>query len=395
MGHNPPRYRPSRRGFDASCDARGDPHVRGLRHRRPLRATQFAALDPIAATDAGIAGHDHELTDFSPAGAARARPSSTATRSPRSTTRRTDTDDDRIAAAVMPERLQLAVDLHDAGERAARRCASSAARCRRSGSCFDLMALRHRRRLGDRRARAWRACPTRSRASRPRCARASRSGVVAARRQALACAEQAATWGGDAKPPFFRNARRAPSRRRARSPTRGRRGDRRRTRGSRAFLRDEYAPAADPRDPVGRERYALFAARVQRHRARPRRDVRVGLGGAVPHRGRDARASPSASCPARRSPRSIDHLDHDPTRTIEGVDEFQRWNQELIDRTIAELNGTHFDIAEPLHRCEAMIAPPGGAAAMYYTGPSEDFSRPGRTWYPTHGQDDASRCGAR
>ena len=33
-----------------------------------------------------------------------------------------------------------------------------------------------------------------------------------------------------------------------------------------------------------------------------------------------------------------------------------------------------------------MIAPPGGAAAMYYTGPSEDFSRPGRTWYPTQGR---------
>ena len=32
-----------------------------------------------------------------------------------------------------------------------------------------------------------------------------------------------------------------------------------------------------------------------------------------------------------------------------------------------------------------MIAPPGGASAMYYTGPSEDFSRPGRTWYPTMG----------
>ena len=28
----------------------------------------YAALDPIAATDAGIAGHDDELTDFSPEG---------------------------------------------------------------------------------------------------------------------------------------------------------------------------------------------------------------------------------------------------------------------------------------------------------------------------------------
>ncbi|CAM5252490.1 hypothetical protein SGLAM104S_01681 [Streptomyces glaucescens] len=31
------------------------------------------------------------------------------------------------------------------------------------------------------------------------------------------------------------------------------------------------------------------------------------------------------------------------------------------------------------------IAPPGSAAAPYYTPPSEDFSRPGRTWLPTIG----------
>lgn len=57
-----------------------------------------------------------------------------------------------------------------------------------------------------------------------------------------------------------------------------------------------------------------------------------------------------------------------------------------MDRTIAELDGAHFDIPEPVKRAEAMIAPPGGAAAMYYTPPAEDFSRPGRTWYPTQGR---------
>ena len=35
---------------------------------------------------------------------------------------------------------------------------------------------------------------------------------------------------------------------------------------------------------------------------------------------------------------------------------------------------------------EARIAPPGSAAAPYYTAPSQDFSRPGRTWLPTLGQ---------
>jgi uncharacterized protein (DUF885 family) len=33
-----------------------------------------------------------------------------------------------------------------------------------------------------------------------------------------------------------------------------------------------------------------------------------------------------------------------------------------------------------------MIAPEGSAAAPYYTRPSQDFSRPGRTWLPTMGR---------
>lgn len=79
-------------------------------------------------------------------------------------------------------------------------------------------------------------------------------------------------------------------------------------------------------------------------------------------------------------------LETDPERAIEGEENFRQWMQQLQDRTIAEMDGRHFDIPEPVRRIEAMIAPPGGAAAMYYTGPSEDFSRPGRTWYPTLGK---------
>ena len=79
----------------------------------------------------------------------------------------------------------------------------------------------------------------------------------------------------------------------------------------------------------------------------------------------------------------VEHLEHDPTRTIEGVDEFRGWLQALLDRTVTELDGVHFDIPEPVKTVEAMISPPGGAAAMYYTGPVEDFSRPAAPWYPT------------
>ena len=38
--------------------------------RRPYTIERYAALDPLAATGEGIGGHDHEMTDFSPDGAA-------------------------------------------------------------------------------------------------------------------------------------------------------------------------------------------------------------------------------------------------------------------------------------------------------------------------------------
>ena len=152
-----------------------------------------------------------------------------------------------------------------------------------------------------------------------------------------------------------------------------------------AYLRDEYAPAADPRDPVGRDRYALFARDF--NGIELDLDETYAWGWEELHRIEDAmRHVGERILPGASIDEVIEHLDADDHRAIEGVDEFRRWNQDLIDQTISDLNGTHFDIAPPLLKCEAMIAPPGGAAAMYYTGPTEDFSRPGRTWYPTMGE---------
>ncbi|MHA6762880.1 DUF885 domain-containing protein [Streptacidiphilus sp. PAMC 29251] len=74
--------------------------------------------------------------------------------------------------------------------------------------------------------------------------------------------------------------------------------------------------------------------------------------------------------------------------TVKGVEEIRNWLQQLMDRAIEALDGTHFDLEGPLRQVEAMIAPAGSAAAPYYTRPSLDFSRPGRTWLPTQGQED-------
>ena len=74
------------------------------------------------------------------------------------------------------------------------------------------------------------------------------------------------------------------------------------------------------------------------------------------------------------------------SEAVEGVEQIRERLQQMMDEAISSLGGTHFDLADPIKVVEARIAPPGSAAAPYYTGPSQDFSRPGRTWLPTLGR---------
>jgi uncharacterized protein (DUF885 family) len=77
---------------------------------------------------------------------------------------------------------------------------------------------------------------------------------------------------------------------------------------------------------------------------------------------------------------AVKALDADPDRRIFGRDALRDWMQGTADATIAELDGTHFDIPGPARTIEAMIAPTEDGG-IYYTGPNEDWSRPGRMWW--------------
>jgi uncharacterized protein (DUF885 family) len=338
---------------------------------------QLAALDPCTATYAGIPGHDHELTDYSPAGVA-ARVQLARDTIAALDAAPQDADADRLAAGVMRDRLERDVKFYDAQEDL-RRLSILGSPVQSVRQVFDLMSFENDADWEIARERMTRV-PDALEGIAATLREGMAEGVVAARRQALACAEQAETWGGSA--PYFKQLIAPRSDDAGLIDAADAATDAYAKFG--AFLRDEYAPNANPHDPVGRDRYALFAAAYNGMDLDL--DDTYAWGVDELHR-IEAQMQRVAEriLPGESVAAVIEHLDRDPTRTIEGVDEFQQWNQALIDRTIAEMNGTHFDIAPPLQRCEAMIAPPGGAAAMYYTGPSEDFSRPGRTWYPTQG----------
>ncbi|MFF4406579.1 DUF885 domain-containing protein [Streptomyces sp. NPDC001262] len=153
----------------------------------------------------------------------------------------------------------------------------------------------------------------------------------------------------------------------------------------RGWLRDVYAPAVEGApDVVGRERYARWSRYW--NGTDLDLDEAYAYGWSEYHRllG-EMRTEAAKILPGARTPwEALAHLDVHG-RHIEGVEEVRVWLQELMDEAIDAVDGTHFELAERVRRVESRIAPPGGAAAPYYSQPSEDFSRPGRTWLPTMG----------
>ncbi|MFE2066441.1 DUF885 domain-containing protein [Streptomyces sp. NPDC059467] len=154
----------------------------------------------------------------------------------------------------------------------------------------------------------------------------------------------------------------------------------------RNWLRDVYAPAVEGApNTVGRERYARWVRYY--NGADLDLDDAYAYGWSEYHRllG-EMREEAEKILPGAETPWvALAHLDAHG-RHIEGVEEVREWLQGLMERAIADLDGTHFELAERVRRVESHIAPPGSAAAPYYTSPSEDFSRPGRTWLPTLGR---------
>ncbi|MFF7471984.1 DUF885 family protein [Streptomyces sp. NPDC008092] len=154
----------------------------------------------------------------------------------------------------------------------------------------------------------------------------------------------------------------------------------------RDWMRDVYAPAVEGApDVVGRERYARWVRYF--NGTDLDLDEAYAYGWSEYHRllG-EMKAEAEKILPGAATPWvALAHLDEQGTH-IEGVDEVRGWLQSVMDEAIEKLNGTHFDLAERVRRVESRIAPPGSAAAPYYTPPSDDFTRPGITWLPTMGQ---------
>ena len=145
------------------------------------------------------------------------------------------------------------------------------------------------------------------------------------------------------------------------------------------FLELELLPNASEVDAIGRERYELFS----RGFLGAKIDLDATYQWGIEELARVVAEQTEIANqikPGATIEEAVKFLDEDPKRKLHGTDALQKWMQNKSDEAIASLSGTHFDIAEKMKTLECMIAPTQ-SGGIYYTPPTDDFSRPGRMWW--------------
>jgi uncharacterized protein (DUF885 family) len=337
-----------------------------------------AALDPCLATRAGIAGHDDELPDLSGdgfgrrAGLARSTLAALAAeaRGPR----------EQVARAAMRERLGRELECYEAGDTTSQ-LNVIASWVRYVRQVFDLMPTDGEQAAVNI-ARRMAAVPAAYDQLSTTLLRAANQGRSPARRQVEEVAKQCAAWtepGNSFYSGLVERLTGVPG---------SLRGDLEKTAEQAAaatarlgvFLTSELLPLARPQDACGPEVYSRALGYFLGAAADP--EAAYAAGWEQIERLRSQQQHIASQVRRGVTPRQAAAiLDRDPARHVEGQENFLAWMQDLADRTIGELHGVHFDIPEQARRIEAVIAPTS-EGGIYYADPSEDWSRPGRIWWP-------------
>ncbi|MDF8263001.1 DUF885 domain-containing protein [Luteipulveratus flavus] len=339
------------------------------------------ALSPIGQTYLGIPGHETELDDFSPAGHEAHATLRAGVLRDLDAAEPVD-DVDRVTISAMRDRLGLAQETHEAGIDIAD-LNVIASPLQEMRDVLDLMPTdtdEHWSHIAGR----LRAMPAALDQWFESLHAGAERGIVSARRQVEACIQQTVDHtAGDGYFATLVSGARVDgndldeSVRADLEAAAGEASAAYRAAGER--LRDELLAKAPESDGCGREIYPLHSRRF--------------LGAAVDLEetyawGQEELARITEEMqrvaeqikPGASVKEAMQALDADPAYQLHGTDALKAWMQEKADEAIAELGGTHFDIPVPVQTIECMIAPTQ-SGGIYYTGPSEDFSRPGRMWW--------------
>ena len=351
------------------------PSIDSIAEEYVERAT---VLDPFNATFAGVAGHDHEIADLSTDGFAERAELDRVTLAALDAAEAPGLRE-QVAREAMRERLALEVERYDAGDTTSElNVISSWVHWVRE--TFDVMPAEGEEAAVNI-AKRMAAVPRAYRQLSQTLLGAARNGQSPARLQVEEVAKQCAAWAKPGNSYYGGLVQRLTgvpdSLRRELDAAAG--AATAATAGLGVFLSSELLPLAREKDACGPEVYG----RASRYFLGAAVDLREAYAWSWEEiarvRAELARVA-SLIKPGATREEAVTILDGDPARRIEGRENFRAWMQELAERALWQLHGTHFDVPEPARRIEAMIAPTDGGG-IYYSKPSEDWSRSGRMWW--------------
>jgi uncharacterized protein (DUF885 family) len=338
----------------------------------------YAALNPPMATYAGIPGHEDQLPDLSPEGFDAREDLARRAFADMEATTPADARETAVRDAFL-ERIGLEVEKAEAGyDRCDLSVVSSWAHHAREA--FDLMATDSEEdwdNIGARMAAVAGALE----GYRTTLAAEADRGRVVAKRQYAEVADQIRRWtgGGESHEDFFVGlAAGGPEARRDELAEQARAASAAYAEFGR-WLETDLLPRGHDREPAGRERYAL-ASREFLGAVVDLEETYLWGWEELKRLTDDMVATSQRIVPGGSIPDAVAALDADTARRLATREEFRDWMQELADRTISDLADVHFDIPEPIRRIECCLAPTKDGG-VYYTQPSEDFTRPGRMWW--------------
>lgn len=341
--------------------------------------TDLAALSPMMATYLGVPGAQDQLDDLSPAGLQ--AQADLAGRSIDAANAAAPADDrESVARDVLVERLTVEKDRFDSGwSHAELNVIASPVQSVRQ--IFDLMPTATDDDWATI-ARRMQAVPQALAGYRASLSAAATAGRISARRQVTKCAEQCDTFAGISAAGFFSGLVASAARDGAlqQDLVAGATAAESAYADLGQFLRSALEGAAPEKDAVGRERYALGS----RYFLGSTLDLQETYAwGWQEFLSIEAELKQVAEriAPGAGPLGAAKQLDNDPHYQVQGRDALRRWMLGLSDRAVDELSKTHFQLEGPMRTLSCQIAPPGGGVGAYYTGPSDDFSRPGTMWW--------------
>lgn len=146
------------------------------------------------------------------------------------------------------------------------------------------------------------------------------------------------------------------------------------------WLSAELQPSSSNEDAVGRERYARFSKLFVGDSVDLDEAYEWGLHRLQEIHAEQLKLAEELYGPGTALRTAVRKLNADERYQLHGTDALVEWMQGVADKVISNLNGTYFDIPEQIQTIECKIDP-AGTGGIFYTQPTEDFSRPGRMWW--------------